>query len=163
MQTVDAFWNDRVSFTLELSIQYKIALLTCIRGIAIPWVTSFISVTRYVVSTKLVPPKNKTILVWFSIALIGIFGSIGLLITLQLTCDSVELKTFCGIIHASTNTEPPDLSKLEWATSLLPLLLIISGVCVGFVSDLRMKWFVDKLIQNQANLGNHNSGNTSLI
>ena len=79
--------------------------------------------------------------------------------------ESIELRTFCGIIHAPTKTQPLDLSKLEWAewaTSFLPLLLLVSGVCVAFVSDLHMKWFVDKLIQNQANLGTHNSGNPSL-
>ena len=117
------------------------------------------------VSTKLTPPKNQTILKWFCVALIGIFGCIGLLITFYLTLDSIELKTFCGIIHASKNTEPPDLSKLKWATSFMPALLIFGGACVAFVSDLHMKWFVDKHIQmlNQGNLGDDHAGNTFLF
>ena len=140
--------------------------MNCFRAIAIPCITSCISVTRYMVSTKLTPPKNQTILKWFCVALIGIFGCIGLLITFYLTLDSIELKTFCGIIHASTETEAPDLSKLKWATSFLPALLIFGGACVAFVSDLHMKWFVDKHIQmlNQGNLGDHHhAGNTFLF
>ena len=115
----------------------------------IPCITSCISVTRYKIATSLHPIPNKSILIWFLVALIGIAGFNGLFIAFMLVIDSIELITFCNIVHGlEIFAEPPNFFSVEWAQSCVPGTTILTAAIISYFADLKMKWFIDDYIQH---------------
>ena len=142
-------WQGKHYF-IYLTTEAVLMIFIC-RAIAIPSITSCISVTRYILATRLTPPTNQSILQCFGRTLLGLFGCIGLLITYHLVSESDALTTFCGIVHDSDEKVAPKLTL----PSVVPGLLILCCACVAFTADLHLKWFVDEHIQNH---GNHHPG-----
>ena len=120
----------------------------------IPCITTCISVTRYFLATSTVQPTNKSVLTWILVALLCILFGNGLIATLFLMVDSIELKTFCGIVHdKEVLVDPPNAFSKEWILSFVPSSVVFGAFAISTVADFKMKRFIDDHIQNvQGNL-----------
>ena len=115
----------------------------------IPCITTCISLTRYILATSSVQPTNKSVIAWFLVSLVCILaGNVGLA-ALFLIVDSIELKTFCAIIHdQQVLVEPPNAFSKEWILSFVPSSAILCAAAISLVADFKVKWFIDNHIQH---------------